>query len=139
MTLGDYLNEMRLRHPRLSMRQMSLEAGLSPSVAEQIIKGATGARPKTLKALADRWGDDNNYRKLMDLAGHPLLGPSTRDDDETPTLRDLFAISRLLNSERQRGLLNYARFLLQEVEHIDTIDSADANPSITSATTTSNE
>jgi len=63
---------MRKRHFRLSMRQMALDAGLGESTVSSIIQREAGARPETLKALADRWGTEEDYRELMRLAGHPV-------------------------------------------------------------------
>lgn len=81
-TLGEYLDEMRRRHPRLSMRQMSLEAGLSPSIVGAIINQDAGARPETLKALADKWGTEEDYGKLLELAGRPVPEVSSGDLEE---------------------------------------------------------
>lgn len=70
--LGEYLDQMRQKHPRLSKRQMALSVGLSENAVAQIIRGEMGARPTTLKALADQWGTPDDYRAMMQLAGHPL-------------------------------------------------------------------
>jgi hypothetical protein len=77
--LGDYLDQMRQKHPRLSMRQMALGAGIGESIVRGIIKENRGARPETLKALADRWGTEEDYHELMQLAGYPV--PESLDDE----------------------------------------------------------
>lgn len=77
-TLGEYLNQIRLRHPRLSMRRMSLECGLSENAVSKIIKGEFIPKPDTLKELVDRWGTPEDYRELLRLAGHPLPEPGIR-------------------------------------------------------------
>ena len=74
LTLGEYLDRMRARHPRLSMRQMAIEAGLGESVVQGIIRRNRGASPGTLKKLADVWGEPGDYEELMRLAGHPVPG-----------------------------------------------------------------
>ncbi len=71
--LGDYIEEIRQRHSRLSVRKMAMESGVPESTLRRIISDDRwGARPENLKALADRWGTDEDYRELMRLAGHPL-------------------------------------------------------------------
>jgi hypothetical protein len=71
-TLGEYIDKMRQRHPRLSRREMSLGAGLSQSLIAKIITEDAGARPETLRKIADSWGNDDDYIIMMELAGHPL-------------------------------------------------------------------
>lgn len=75
--LGQYLEEMRLRHQRLSVRQMAIQAGVGESIINGIIKHERGARPETLWKIAQRWGDpvDRDYAELMRRAGHPLPDP----------------------------------------------------------------
>lgn len=74
--LGEYIERIREKHPRLSMRKMALEAGLNGNAVQQIVSGRTGASPAVLKAISDRWGTDDDYRELMRLAGHPLPEPA---------------------------------------------------------------
>jgi hypothetical protein len=61
------------------MRQMAIEAGVGESIVNGIIKRGMGARPETLKALADRWGSEGDYRELMRLAGYPVPEASSED------------------------------------------------------------
>ena len=99
LTLGEYLDKMRLYHPRLSMRQMAIGAGLGESVVQGIIKRNRGASPGTLNKLADAWGEPGDYEELMRLAGHPVpnmtldnayavLAAETQIPEET--IRELF-------------------------------------------------
>ncbi len=90
--LGRYIDEMRKRH-RLGRRvlaksQMAQEVGLNINAVQQLIAGTTGASPKTLKALADRWGTDDDYRELMRLAGHPLPEQWSRTAEENDSAPD---------------------------------------------------
>jgi len=78
-TLSEYITQMRQRHARLTVRQMAREAGISDSVLYGILNQGRGARPETLKALADKWGTPEDYRELMQRAGHPLPEPATFD------------------------------------------------------------
>jgi hypothetical protein len=110
--LGDYVDRMRQRHPRLSMRRMSLEAGLSASIVGAIIRAGQGARPCALKALADRWGSDEDYCEMMRLAGHPIVRPSAHElGAEARELLDLF--ERLPPGD-QRAVLILTRALLEQ-------------------------
>jgi len=73
---GEYLKQMLQRHPGLKMSGMAREAGVSRGSLTKLISGArAGARPKTLKALTDRWGTDEDYRELLKLTGHPVPEP----------------------------------------------------------------
>lgn len=103
--LGEYLEQMRLRHrPTPSMRKMSLEAGLGSSHARMIIKEGRGASPQTLKALSDRWGEPGDYERLLKLAGHPMPGePIDRLSDEG--LRELAMNPRFLETASFEQLL----------------------------------
>ncbi|NIO38768.1 MAG: hypothetical protein GTO41_00335 [Burkholderiales bacterium] len=105
---------MRRRHKlgsrTLSMSQMSQDAGLSINAIQQIITGRTGASPTTLKQICDKWGNDDDFRRLMVLAGHPL------PDDGWDELRDIFDD---LPPEQREQIRRYAQNLLdnQDVEN----------------------
>lgn len=99
--LGQYLNEIRKRHPRLSMRRMAIDAGLGESIVNGIINRGMGARPETLKALTDRWGTEADYRQLMQLAGHPLP-EDTIGDRLTMAQKILIANYSQLSTDHQR-------------------------------------
>lgn len=71
-TVGEYIDQIRKRHSRLSMRRMSLESGLSENIIGMVIRGEASISPSSLKRICDRWGTDEDYRHLMKLAGHPL-------------------------------------------------------------------
>jgi transcriptional regulator with XRE-family HTH domain len=73
MTLQEYVEAMLARHERLSLRQASLEAGLSSSSVSNLLRRKDPKPdPRTLKKLADRWGTFEDYQELMRLAGHPV-------------------------------------------------------------------
>ncbi len=115
--LGDYVDRMRQRHPRLSMRRMALEAGLSASIVGAIVRASQGARPCTLKALADRWGSDEDYCEMMRLAGHPIAGQFTQElGAEARELLDLF--ERLPPGD-QRAVLILTRALVKRLSADD--------------------
>jgi len=107
--LATYLDEIRHRHRLgrkiLSKMQMSIEAGLSTNAVQQIVSGRTGASPATLKALCDRWGEPEDYRELLKLAGHPL------PDDGWDELVEVFDDLSPDNRERVR---KYAAKLVDE-------------------------
>lgn len=72
-TLQDYLANMLSRHPGLSMRQASLQAGLNENSVQQILKATHFTpKPQTIKALADQWGTQEDYVNMLRLAGHSL-------------------------------------------------------------------
>ena len=105
MTLADYIEEIRERHPRLSQRQMALKAGLSESLLTSIINREAGARPSTLKAIADRWGTPEDYVTMLKLAGHPLPASTPEPDDAGwPELRRIYTSASAENRERIRAL-----------------------------------
>ena len=109
--LGDYVDQMRQRHP-LSMRRMALEAGLGENVVQKIIKSGQGARPHILKALADRWGSDEDFCEMMRLAGHPITGQVVQElGAEAWELLKLF--ERLPPGD-QRAVLIIVRALLEQ-------------------------
>jgi transcriptional regulator with XRE-family HTH domain len=131
--LGDYLEKMRQRHPRLSMRRMALEAGVSENRVRNIIKGIrTGARPETLKALADRWGTEDDYYELMQLAGYPV--PESIDDEAL--LKALEPVTRAAGiPDRQvraiyfgggEGVYNRLHRLAQALGHYPSLRVAEA-------------
>ena len=73
---GQYLKQMLQRYPGLKMSKMAREAGISEGSLTKLIRGdRAGARPRTFKALTDRWGTDEDYRELLKLAGHPVPEP----------------------------------------------------------------
>ncbi len=61
------------RHPGLSDRQASIEAGLANNAVTQIVNRAIlKPRPTTLEALARTWGTPEDYRQMMLLAGYKV-------------------------------------------------------------------
>ncbi len=116
--LGDYVDRMRQRHPRLSMRRMALEAGIGENRVRDIIKTDRGARPSTLKALADRWGSDEDYCEMMRLAGHPLVGQVAQEFGAEA--RELLGLFEQLPPGDQRAVLILTRALLKHVSANDT-------------------
>lgn len=107
-SLGEYLEEMRQRHPRLSKRRMSIDAGLSPSVVEHIISGKTGSKPRTLKLLTNTWGTDDDYRELMQLAGHPMPDSETASNPDNETLQKLIREYNQMTAPTQKLMLAIA-------------------------------
>jgi transcriptional regulator with XRE-family HTH domain len=118
-SLGEYIETMRAKHPRLSRRQMALEAGLSESLITGIVNKGLGARPETLKALADRWGTPEDYAIMLTLAGHPLPASTQEPSDAGwPELRRIYTSASAENRARIRALAR----ALNEVDS----DQADA-------------
>lgn len=100
--LAEYVSRMRRRHPRLSMRQMSIEAGLHENAVQKIIRGSRSSpRAETLWALAERWGEmpEVDYAEMMRLAGKHI--PQT-DSDLGPTARFVAAQLDSLGTDQQQ-------------------------------------
>jgi hypothetical protein len=90
-TIADYIKEILDRHPGLSMRKASLQAGLNENEVQQIIKGDRPTpRPDTLKAITDTWGTLGDYIELMRLAGYEIPLSPDFDDPEEAELLALF-------------------------------------------------
>jgi hypothetical protein len=133
--LGEYIYAIWERHNRqrrLSFREMSLEAGLSENMVYKLVFEPRGARPETLKAIADRWGTLEDYVEMMRLAGHPLPDELVRHDghelkestyrrylaqqvDKDPTLGDLLQVYNELPPEGREELVADAKKLLGRV------------------------
>ena len=138
-TLGDYLEQMRLRHPRLSMRRMALDAGVGESVVNGIVKLGMGARPETLKALADRWGTPADYSAMLRLAGHPVPEAPSLDahtqqivqasEQWSPAQRELLAsLMSRTTPEALAHLLRYTRELHDpEEDNEDRLEFSDVD------------
>lgn len=81
ISLAQYITEMLNRHPGVSMRQFSLQAGLNENAVQQILKATHFVpKPQTIQALTDTWGTPEDYITLMKLAGHTI--PATLTVDE---------------------------------------------------------
>jgi len=85
------------------MRRMALEAGVGESIVNGIIKLGMGARPETLKALADRWGTPADYAAMMRLAGHPV--PNGISD---PGTREMLQLYEQMSSDQRDYLRTVA-------------------------------
>jgi hypothetical protein len=93
--LGKYLQQLIKRHPRLSMRQASIKAGLNENAVQQIITGHNvRPRPATLKAITDTWGTPKDYFELLRLAGH-----DTTTELKTPEEAELLVQFRKLSDD----------------------------------------
>lgn len=102
-TLGDYVLSIMQRHPDLSMRQASIDAGLNENAVQQIVNG-NRPRPRhdTLKAIADKWGDEHDYYEMCRLAGYPTPVPPDLEDAQEVTMLMIF---RALPSEEKQRVL----------------------------------
>lgn len=102
-TLADYVLELVARHPGLSMRKASEEAGLNVNSIQQIVNGQR-PRPRhdTLKAVADTLGTDHDYYEMCRLAGYPTPIPPGVNDEEEVRLLTMF---RALPQEGKEQLL----------------------------------
>lgn len=107
--LGEYLEAIRKRHPRLSIRQMALQAKVGESVINGIIKHGKGARPKTLNRIADRWGNDKDYLTMMRLAGHPLPEKEDRERSREAILEEILQLLVEADTETRIKYLQMAR------------------------------
>lgn len=127
-SVGEYLDEMRFRHRMgrriLSMSQMALEVGLSINAVQQIISGKVKQPdPDTLRKLADRWGNNDDYRELMRLAGHPLPKPSLDEETILDALEPIFQTAgitpdqarSIYEEEKGRGMTRGLQRLAQRV------------------------
>ena len=87
-----------------------------------------GARPITLKILADKWGTTEDYLEMMRLAGHPIPDQTTRPISsltEDQVTRELLDCYSRLPPDVQDDLLQMIRALekkhTQRANHPDTI------------------
>jgi transcriptional regulator with XRE-family HTH domain len=102
-TLADYVLDMLGRHPGLSMRKASEEAGLNVNSIQQIVNGQRpNPRHDTLKAIADTLGTEHDYYEMCRLAGYPTpVPPGVNDEDEIK----LLTMFRALPQEGKEQLL----------------------------------
>lgn len=101
--LGDYVLKLMQRHPDLSMRRASQNAGLNENSIQQIVIGAR-PRPRhdTLKAIADTLGTEHDYYEMCRLAGYPTpIPPNLESEDEVAML----TIFRDLSPEQKQEAL----------------------------------
>lgn len=101
-TLSEYVRSMMQRHPRLNPRQMAQEAGVGESTVYGILNKGHGAKPRTLRKLADAWGTDEDYHEMMRLAGHPMLEPDLGLNLDEGARLILQCYNELSNADRQR-------------------------------------
>ena len=100
--LSNYVLEMLGRHPDLSMRSASIQAGLNPNSIQQIVNGQRPhPRHDTLKAIADALGTEHDYYEMCRLAGYPTPIPPGIDEEETK----LLTMFRALPEEGREQLL----------------------------------
>ncbi len=100
--LGEYVLSLIQRHPDLSMRQASVQAGLGENTIQQIVKGhRPHPAPDVLRAIASQWGTDQDYVEMLRLSGCeiPLPPDVTREEME---VLNLF---RSLSEEDRRQVL----------------------------------
>lgn len=101
--LGEHVLSIIRRHPGLSMRRASIEAGLNENAIQQIIKGIrSNPLPDTLKAIADTWGTPQDYYEMMRLAGYDTPLPPDVDDPVEAKMLTLF--KALSDEEKDRVL-----------------------------------
>ena len=86
-TLSEYVLAMLERHPDLSMRSASIQAGLNPNSIHQIVnEQRPHPRHDTLKAIADTLGTEHDYYEMCRLAGYPTPVPPGVDEEEIKLL-----------------------------------------------------
>lgn len=108
--LAEYLMD-RLQELNLSMRQASLECGLSADTIGVIVRQGNDRKPRpdTLRAISR--GLDLDFHYMMVLAGHLEPGAEDRDLEVERYARQFEAICRNLRKvdpERARGVMQAA-------------------------------
>lgn len=94
MTLTEYLKAMLARHERLTYRQASLQAGLSPSAVANLLRRENPRPdPRTIKKLTDRWGTFEDYQELLRLAGHAVPAHEPIDPEGLARIAALIGVS----------------------------------------------
>jgi hypothetical protein len=88
---------------------MAIKAEVGESIVHGIIKRGRGARPETLKQIADAWGTPEDYVRLMELAGHPVAEGRRRETGLDDEERELMRYYDQLSPEDQRLLVDVAR------------------------------
>ncbi len=101
--LGEYVLGIIRRHPDLSMRKASIQAGLGENTIHQIVKGhRPHPAPDVLRAIASQWGTDQDYVEMLRLSGCEIPLPA----DVTPVEAEALNLFRSLSEEdRQQALL----------------------------------
>jgi len=119
------------------MRQMAIQAGIGENLVYGIIKEGKGARPETLKALADRWGTEKDYWRMMELAGHPVPRKGGKVNPDDPLLNELIhQYQKLRTTQDQKRAVEQVRILAETQEPYEvqpdelpgTTQSASASP-----------
>jgi len=96
------------KHPGLSYRQASEDAGLSNSVVNQIINGTIiKPKPSTLRRLASKWGSEEDFLTMMALAGH--LESQDQHSGEMTALdaERVIAALRKMTPEQRENVIRY--------------------------------
>lgn len=101
--IAEYIERMRMRRdPPPSWHYMSVEAGVSASQVNQIVKGRIKVPTSdTIRKLVRRWGTPEDERELLRLAGHPA---PLRDEALTESDQMMLDIFHSLPEEQQRVL-----------------------------------
>ena len=115
LTFARWLREYR-ESRNLGLNQFAALTRLSNATISKVESGEHIPSPYTIKKIATRWGQDEDW--LLALAGHrttPLQSSDTFDD---PELRYLLSASNLnkLSTRDRKILKDLVRNLLQEEE-----------------------
>ena len=106
-TLAECVKGLLDRHPGLSERQASREAGLANNAVTRLIGGdIRQPSPQTLERLAQRWGTEADYYEMMQAAGYRVPLPPDLEHLQEAELLELF---RELGPEDRERLLEVAR------------------------------
>jgi hypothetical protein len=112
--LADYVEMMVARHPRLSHRQASVEAGLANNAITLIVnRQVIRPRPDTLRKLAEKWGTDEDFYLMMSLAGHlrsaSKKSTKTGQGDEMSAweAERIIAALRTMTAEQRENVIRY--------------------------------
>lgn len=108
--LSEYVKRLIDKHPGLSYRQASEDAGLSNSVVNQIINGTiVKPKPETLRRLASKWGSEEDFLTMMAMAGHLKASEQDHHSEEMSALEAERVISALrkMTAEQREAVIRY--------------------------------
>jgi hypothetical protein len=93
---------------------MAHGANVTESVLYGIVRRGKGARPDTLKKIADTWGDENDYLRLLELAGHPLPETTHSEDSREAILEEIMRLVIEADVDTRIEYLRMAREILDD-------------------------
>lgn len=111
--MGENLNEWikrMLQEKGWSMRELGRRSGLDPSTISRVLSGQTGATGDFYYGIMKAFDLTLSQIERLDQKG---IAPDDLESlDETLTLREAWDIMSRLNSEKQKEVLRYVKYLI---------------------------